>query len=209
MGPSSWPPRPPLPSPFPHLVTRCCFFFFRPQPAVSHLPVCSSAFPRRLLALSFSPSGGAVGFFFWFYFFFAPPFPAVHPALPLPPVCMHAHQHCTGHLVTAPLGALLLSHPPYGAWLLAVPLPRVSLLSPLSPLPSLLSPVRPLTVVLLLCVLSAGRPRAMAVSRALSRASGPPPCPPTCRPTPAAFPDTPSGGLTRRPPPPATPPSVP
>ena len=216
VGPSSWPPRPPLPVPFPHLVTCCCCFFIRAPTAVSRLPVCSFPFPRRLLALCFTPSGGAVGFCFWFCFFFAPPFPAVHPALWFPPPCMHAHQHSTGHLVTAPLDALAVSHRPLGAWPLAVPghsrwapLPRVSLRSPLSPLPSLLSPVRPLTVVLLLRVLSAGRPRAMAVSRALQRASGPPPCPRTCRPTWAATPDTPSGGLSRRPPPPASPPSVP
>ena len=215
VSPSSWPSRPSLPVPFPHLVSRCCFFFPAP-PAVSRLPVCSFPSPRRLLALCFAPSGGAVGCCFWLCFLFAPPFPPVHPALRFPRPCMHAHQHCTGNLVTAPLSALLLSHRPLGAWPLAVPgharwapLPRVSLLSPLSLLPSLLSPVRPVTVVLLLRVLSAGRPRTMAVSRALSHASGPPPRLLTCRPTWAAAQDSPSGGLPRRPPPPASPPSAP
>ena len=39
-------------------------FYFRAPPAVSRLPVCSFRFPRRLLALCFTPSGGAVGFCF-------------------------------------------------------------------------------------------------------------------------------------------------
>ena len=83
------------------------------------------------------------------------------------------------------------------------------LLSPLSTLPFPLSSARPLSVVPLLRVLAAGRLRAKAVSRAPSRASGPAPCLLTCRPTWAASPDTPSGGLPRRPLPPAAPPSVP
>ena len=82
-------------------------------------------------------------------------------------------------------------------------------LSPLSTLPSPLSSARPLSVVPLLRVLAAGRLRAKAVSRAPSSASGPLPCLLTCRPTWAASPDTPSGGLPRRPLPPAAPPSVP
>ena len=214
LGPSSWHLLPPVPVPFPHLVTCCCCFFFpRATRGLSSarllLPV--PPLPARSVLYALRWCCGVL-FFFWS----APSFPAVHPALWFPPPCMHAHQHCSGHLATAPLGALLLSHRPLGAWPLAVlgharwaPLPRVSLLSPLSSLPSLLSLVRPLTVVLLLRVLSAGRPRARAVSRALSRASGPPPCPPTCRLTWAASPDTPSGELPRRPPPPAFPPSVP
>ena len=83
------------------------------------------------------------------------------------------------------------------------------LLSLLSTLPFPLSPACPLSVVLLLRVLAAGRLRAMVVSRAPSSASGPPPCLPTRRPTWAASPNTPPGGLPRRPLPPAAPPSVP
>ena len=205
--PSFWPPCPPSLVPFPHLVTRrCCFcLFFRAPPAVSRLPICSSPFPRRPLAVRFSPCCVSAGFCSWFLF--CPPLPRRASCL-LVPSFLHART-TSWHRpsVTAPLGVLVLSHRPSGAWPLAVPgharwapLPRVSLISLLSTLPSLLSPAHPLTVVLLLRVLSAGRPRARVVSRALSRASGPPPCPPTCRLTWAASPDTPSGGVPHRPP---------
>ena len=175
-------------------------------------PFAPQCYPAACLPCALRPQLVLWGFFFGL----PPPFPAVHPALWFPPPCMHARQQCTGHLVLAPLGALLLSHRPLAAWPSAVPcparwvsLPRVTPLSSLFSLLSLLSLARPLTVPLLLRVLSAGLPRARAVCRARSRASSPVPCPPTCRPTLARSPDTPSVGLLRRLPPPAAPPSVP
>ena len=73
-GPSSWPPLPPVPVPFPHLVTCCCCCFFRAPPAVPRLLVCYFPFRRCLLALCFTPSGGALGScFFCLFFRYAPP----------------------------------------------------------------------------------------------------------------------------------------
>ena len=213
-GPSSWP-RPRFPR-YP-----CLFPTWSPAVFFSRATRGPSS-ARLLLPVPPLPAGSVLYalrwcFVVWIVFFgLPPPFPAVHPALWYPPPRMHAHQHCTGHQVSAPLRARLLSHRPPGAWPLAVPgharwapLPRVTLLSSLSSLPSHLSLARPLTIALLLHLLSAGLCRARAVARALSRASWPPPCPPSCRPTWAASPGTPSGGLPRRSPPPASPPSVP
>ena len=89
------------------------------------------------------------------------------------------------------------------------PSPLFPLFSPPPSPPPPLSLAGPLTAALLHRALSAGLPRARAVSRALSRPSRPPPCPPSCRPTWAASPDTPSGGFPHRPSPPASPPSAP
>ena len=99
--PSSWRPRPPLPVPFPHLVTlrRCFCLFFRAPLAVSRLPVCSDPFPRRPLALRFSPSCVAAGF--RFVFFLLPPSPpCLLPRGSLLPACTHNNSaraicHCS------------------------------------------------------------------------------------------------------------------
>ena len=84
----------------PVVVVFASFCFFAP-PAVSRLPVCSTPFPRRPLALRFSPSCVAAGF--CSCFFLPPPFPAVPPALWFPPPCMHAQQLSKGHLSLLPL----------------------------------------------------------------------------------------------------------
>ena len=161
--------------------------------------------------------GFCSGFFFSFFL--------VLSAMWFPPPCIHAQQHCTGQL--SRLRSVILSSPIAflwrGPWRSPAmpdgrpsltshsfkPFDEANLLSPLSTLPSPLSPACPRTVFLLHRVLSAGRPRAMAISDSLSRASGPLPCPPTCRLTWAASPVTPSGGLPHRPPPLTAPPSVP
>ena len=194
--------------------------FFLRHPRSLVCTFCSVPSPRFPLASCCMPSCGDAGFCWCLLFFFSPCF---LPRGSFLPACTHINT--AEPSVWAQIGAHVQSHRLPLARPLAVPgpargapLPRVPdiyafyevfLLSLLSTVPSPLLTARSLTVVLLLRVLAAGRPRAMLVSRALSRALGPPPCLPTCRPTWATSADTPSGGLPHRPPPPAAPPSVP
>ena len=130
------------------------FFCFRAPPAAPLLCLFApSRSPAACSLCALRPPALLRGFVF--FLVSSPPFLAV------PPPRMHARQHCTGHRVTAPLGARLLSNRPPGAWSLAVPgparwapLPRVTLLSSLSSLPSpppLLICLSPALLLLLSC----------------------------------------------------------
>ena len=121
--------------------------FFLAPPAVPPLPVCSFPFPRCLLALCFTPSGGAVGF--CFFFGLPPPFPqCILPCGSLLPACTHIS---TAQVIWSRLPSVLFSCPTAllgrGPWRSpAMPGGRPSLAS-FSSLPSLPSP--------LFCLLSA------------------------------------------------------
>ena len=211
MGPPYWAPRPPVPLPsdprgHPSLLVlffAAMIFFCATRGPSSALSAPSRSPAARLLCAARPPLAlwGVVRVFCFLS-------PCFFPRGSLLPAC--THNNTASPSVSVPFGAHVQSHrhpvarplavPGHARW---APLPRVpviyafdevNLLCLLSTLPSPLSPARPLSVVLLLRVLAAGRPRAMVVSRALSRASGPLPCLPTCRPTWAASPDTPFGG---------------
>ena len=102
MVPSSWPPRPPLPVPFPHLGTRrCCIFLFfsRATRGLWSARLLHPVFPlpARSGLLALLCRCGVL-----FVSFFAPPFPVVPPALWFPPPCMHAEHLRTGLLSLLP-----------------------------------------------------------------------------------------------------------
>ena len=113
VGPSSCPPRPALPVPFPNLVTRRCwycslfvfffgFFFCADRgPSSVLLPRLVPPPPARFVPQALLRRCGVLFVFFLFFF--------VLSAVWFPPPCMHAQQHCTGHLSRLP--SVLLSSP--------------------------------------------------------------------------------------------------
>ena len=158
MGPSSWPPRPPLAVPFPHPVTRCCcfFFFLRATRGLSSarllLPV-----PPPLACSVLQALPWCCGVLYLVLFFFlCPPFPAVHPALWfLLPACTHINTAQVIWswlpLVLFPCPIALLGRGPWRSPAMPAGRPPLASLSSLPPLPSPLFYILPALLLLLSC----------------------------------------------------------